>query len=114
MSLVMRLSDSSSSKGACQPPCLKPPPVSSSGPPGAYPVSRETPTKLAMSLLAQIRRFFSAHPLLFLLLLAPQVEYLTGSSQPSWLIGNPPLFFLFLLQNLGSYGLTVVLAREAQ
>src|SRR5437867_12819594 len=35
MSLVMRLNDSSSSKGACQPPCLKPPSVSSSGPPGA-------------------------------------------------------------------------------
>src|SRR2546430_12353732 len=64
--------------------------------------------------LAQVRRFFSAHPLLLLFLLAPQVEYLTGSSQLSWLIGNPPLFFLFLLQNLGSYGLAVVLARESQ
>src|SRR5437870_1319986 len=64
--------------------------------------------------LAQLRRFFSAHPLLFLFLLAPQVEYLTGSSQLSWLIANPPLFFLFLVQNLGSYGLAVVLAREAQ
>src|SRR5438552_7765841 len=64
--------------------------------------------------LAQVHRFFSAHPLLFLFLLAPQVEYLTGSSQLSWLIGNPPLFFLFLVQNLGSYGLAVVLAREAQ
>src|SRR5437667_11263 len=58
--------------------------------------------------LAQFRRFFSAHPLLFLFLLAPQVEYLTGSSQLSWLIANPPLFFLFLVQNLGSYGLAVV------
>src|SRR5437899_2862189 len=64
--------------------------------------------------LDQLRRFFSAHPLLFLFLLAPQVEYLTGSSQLSWLIGNPPLFFLFLVQNLGSYGFGVVLAREAQ
>src|SRR5207247_8041180 len=64
--------------------------------------------------LTQLRRFFSAHPLLFLFLLAPQVEYLTGSSQLSWLIGNPPLFFLFLVQNLGSYGLRVVLAREAR
>jgi hypothetical protein len=65
-------------------------------------------------LLARVRRFFSAHPLLFLFLLAPQVEYLTGSSQLSWLIGNPPLFFGFLLQNLGSYGLAVILTREAQ
>src|SRR5207302_9985115 len=64
--------------------------------------------------LAQFRRFFSAHPLLFLFLLAPQVEYLTGSSQLNWFIGNPSLFFLFLVQNLGSYGLAVVLAREAQ
>src|SRR5438132_12931694 len=67
-----------------------------------------------MLLLAQLRRFFSAHPLLFVFLLAPQVEYLTGSSQLSWLIGNPPLFFLFLIHNLGSYGLAIVLAREAQ
>src|SRR5438552_19081494 len=64
--------------------------------------------------LAQFRRFFSAHPLLFLFLLAPHVEYLTGSSQLSWLIGNPPLFFLFLVQHLGSYGLAVVLSRESQ
>ena len=77
-------------------------------------MSRETPPSLAMLPLAQFRRFFSAHPLLFLFLLAPQVEYLTGSSQLSWLIANPPLFFLFLVQNLGSYGLAVVLAREAQ
>lgn len=51
--------------------------------------------------------------MLFLILLAPQVEYLTGSSQLSWLVGSPPLFFLFLFQNLGSYGLAVVLIREA-
>ena len=77
-------------------------------------MTRETPAGPAMLPLAQLRRFFFAHPLLFLFLLAPQVEYLTGSSQLSWLIGNPPLFFLFLVQNLGSYGLAVVLAREAQ
>src|SRR6266699_1797826 len=64
-------------------------------PAGAYPVSRKTPPSPGMLPLTQFRRFFSSHPLLFLFLLAPQVEYLTGSSQLSWLIGNPPLFFLF-------------------
>src|SRR5438552_13768903 len=64
--------------------------------------------------LAQVHRFFSAHPLLFLFLLAPQVEYLTCSSQQSCSIGTSPLVLLFLVQNLGSYGLAVVLAREAQ
>lgn len=64
-------------------------------------------------MLQQFRRFFATHPLLFLAILSPQVEYLTGSSQLSWLVGNPPLFFLFVLQNLGSYGLAVVLIREA-
>lgn len=64
-------------------------------------------------MLQQIREFFATHPLLFLAVLSPQVEYLTGSSQLSWLVGSPPLFFLFLLQNLGSYGLAVVLIREA-
>ena len=65
-------------------------------------------------LIRSLRGFFSAHPLLFLILLSPQVEYFTGSSQLSWAVGNPPLFFLFLVQNLGSYGLAVVLIREAQ
>ena len=64
--------------------------------------------------LVRVRRFFSAHPLLFLVLLAPQVEYFTGSSQLSWLIGSPPLFFGFFAQNLGSYGLAIALIREAQ
>lgn len=65
-------------------------------------------------MLIQVRQFFSAHPLLFLIILAPQVEYFTGSSQLSWLVGSPPLFSLFLVQNLGSYGLAVILIREAQ
>src|SRR5438128_7502664 len=64
--------------------------------------------------LTQVRRFFSAHPLLFLSVLEPHVDSLRCSSQLSWLIANPPLFFLFLVQNLGSYGLAVVLAIEAQ
>src|SRR5207237_1211947 len=63
--------------------------------------------------LAQLRRFFSAHPLLFLFLLAPQVEYLTGSSQLSWLIANPPLFFLFLVHPLFSASLPLLQHRLA-
>ncbi|MDE1821080.1 MAG: hypothetical protein KGJ23_09810 [Euryarchaeota archaeon] len=58
--------------------------------------------------------FFRAHPALFLGLLAPMVEYLTGSTQISWLVLNPPFFFAFLAQNLGSYGLAVLLIREAK
>lgn len=42
------------------------------------------------------------------------VEYLTGSTQASWLILNPPFFFAFLAQNLGNYGLAVILIREAK
>src|SRR5438128_127374 len=49
MSLVMRLNDSSSSKGACQPPCLKPPSVSSSGPPGACMTPSRVTNSLTMS-----------------------------------------------------------------
>lgn len=52
--------------------------------------------------------------MLFLILLSPQVEYFTGSSQLSWAVGSPPLFTAFFVQNLGSYGLAVVLIREAQ
>ena len=39
---------------------------------------------------------------------------MTGSSQLSWAVGSPPLFLSFLVQNLGSYGLAVVLIREAR
>jgi MFS family permease len=42
------------------------------------------------------------------------VEYLTGSTQLSWLVANPLLFFAFLAQNIGSYGLAVLLIREAK
>lgn len=41
------------------------------------------------------------------------VEYLSGSTQSSWLVVNPVLFFAFLAQNFGSYGLAVILIREA-
>src|SRR6266581_7616205 len=47
--LVMRLNDSSSSRGACQPPCLKPPSVSSSGPPGACMTPSRVTNSLTMS-----------------------------------------------------------------
>ena len=57
--------------------------------------------------------FFRRHPALYLGLLAPMVEYLSGSTQSSWLVVNPVLFFAFLAQNLGSYGLAVILIREA-
>lgn len=59
------------------------------------------------------KRVLRAHPALFLALLAPMVEYLTGSTQLSWLVLNPPLFFAFLAQNIGFYGLAVLLIREA-
>jgi hypothetical protein len=42
------------------------------------------------------------------------VEYLTGSTQLSALLLNPPIFFIFLGQNLGSYGAAVLLIREAK
>ena len=64
--------------------------------------------------LTPIREFLSRRPVLCLLLLAPEVEYLTGSTQLSTLIGSPPIFFIFLIQNLGSYGAAVLLIREAQ
>lgn len=60
------------------------------------------------------RRFLRSRPVLCLLLLAPLVEYLTGSTQLSALLGNPPIFFIFLGQNLGSYGAAVLLIREAK
>lgn len=63
---------------------------------------------------ADAREFFRAHPALFLGLLAPMVEYLTGSTQVSALVVDPPFFFAFLAQNLGSYGLAVLLIREAK
>jgi hypothetical protein len=58
--------------------------------------------------------FFRGRALVFLLLLAPMAEYLTGSTQLSFLVLNPPIFFVFLVQNLGSYGGAVLLAREAK
>jgi hypothetical protein len=60
------------------------------------------------------KRVFQAHPALLLGLLAPMVEYLTGSTELSWLVLNPALFFAFLAQNIGSYGLAVLLIREAK
>jgi hypothetical protein len=65
-------------------------------------------------LFSPVRRFLSAHPVVFLLILAPEVEYLTGSTQASWLVNQPILFFLFLAQNLASYGAAVLLIREAR
>ena len=61
-----------------------------------------------------VRGFLARHPILFLLVLAPEVEYLTGSSQLSLLIGNPPVFLIFVLQNVGYYGAADLLIREAQ
>jgi len=60
-----------------------------------------------------IRRFLGSQPVVCLLLLAPQVEYLTGSTQLSWIVLNPPLFLVFLAQNIGFYGGGVLLIREA-
>lgn len=65
-------------------------------------------------LFPRVRALFRRHPVLFLLLLAPQVEYLTGSSQLYLLVASPLVFLFFLLQNMGSYGLAVLLIREAK
>jgi hypothetical protein len=62
----------------------------------------------------RLRAFFRRHPALCLLLLAPEVEYLTGSTQSSLLLAQPILFFLFLAQNLASYGAADLLIREAR
>ena len=63
---------------------------------------------------SRIRRFLRKRPVLCLLVLAPLVEYLTGSSRLSDIIANPPLFFIFLFQNLAFYGPGVLLIREAK
>jgi hypothetical protein len=42
------------------------------------------------------------------------VEYLTGSTQLSAILLNPPLFLIFLIQNIGFYGGGVLLIREAR
>src|SRR5213596_3454023 len=62
MSLVMRLNDSSSSKGICQPPCLKPPSVSSSGPPGACMTPSRVTNSLTMSWPMNVTAHLEAIP----------------------------------------------------
>jgi hypothetical protein len=65
-------------------------------------------------LLSGIARFLKSHPLLFLLLLTPGIpEYLSASSNLTLLVIAPPVFFLFLVANLGLYGSGVILIREA-
>ncbi|MCI4352188.1 MAG: hypothetical protein L3K14_02205 [Thermoplasmata archaeon] len=81
--------------------------------PRPFPVSPQMPPPSPPPFV-RLRSFLRHHPVLFLVLLAPQVEYLSGSSQLSYLVGVPPIFFLFLAQNLGSYGLAVLLIREAR
>ena len=46
----MTLPDSSSSSGACHPPCVKPPSRSSSGPPGACATPSSVTNSVTMSL----------------------------------------------------------------
>jgi len=65
-------------------------------------------------LSSRTRGFLAGRPLLSLLLLAPLVEYLTGSTQFSAILLNPPLFLIFLVQNIGFYGSGVLLIREAK
>jgi hypothetical protein len=65
-------------------------------------------------LLPSVLSYLREHPVLCLLLLAPDVEYLTGSTPVSALLLNPPLFVIFLAQNIGFYGGGVLLIREAQ
>jgi hypothetical protein len=60
------------------------------------------------------KHWLRRHPVLCVVLLAPMVEYLSGSSQISLVALNPLVFFLILAQNLGFYGSGVLLIREAR
>lgn len=95
-----------------------PKPERSRGGPTTTPLLPDPLTDKAPGLVARtwgrLHAFLVAHPVVCLLLLAPEVEYLTGSTQLSLLVGNPLAFFLFLAQNLGSYGAAVLLIREAK
>jgi len=62
----------------------------------------------------RLKHFLRRHPVLCLVILAPMVEYLSGSSQVSLLVFSPPIFLLILAQNLGFYGSGVLLIREAK
>ena len=65
--------------------------------------------------VVQIISYLKAHPLLCLLILSPGIpEYLSGSSNMSILVLNPPVFFLLLAANLALYGPGVILIREAK
>ncbi len=65
--------------------------------------------------VARIISFLKTHPLLCLLILTPGIpEYLSGSSNMSILVLNPPVFFLLLAANLALYGPGAILIREAK
>ena len=65
--------------------------------------------------VVQIISYLKTHPLLCLLILSPGIpEYLSGSSNMSILVLNPPVFFLLLAANLALYGPGVILIREAK
>jgi len=74
----------------------------------------DTSETLASHRAARVRGFLRDHPLAFLIVLAPMVEYLTGSTAFSLLIGDPIVFLILLGQNLGFYGSGVLLVREAR
>jgi hypothetical protein len=78
------------------------------------PAISSTPDPPAARRAVRLRDFLRRHPVLCLIVLAPMVEYLTGSSALSLLIGNPILFLVLLGQNLAFYGSGVLLVREAR
>lgn len=58
--------------------------------------------------------YFRERPVLVLLFFTPGlIEYLTGDTSLSLLVFNPPIFLLELLLNVGIYGPSVLLVREA-
>jgi hypothetical protein len=81
---------------------------------GSFSAARRSGERPLSGSIARVREFLRGHPVVCLLLLAPEVEYLTGSSRLSDLVAQPILFLLFLAQNLASYGAAVLLIREAR
>lgn len=68
----------------------------------------------AAPLAGRLLRFFRERPILVLLFFSPGlIEYLTGDTPLNFVLFSPPIFLLELLFNVGIYGPSVLLAREA-
>jgi hypothetical protein len=62
----------------------------------------------------RIKHFLRRNPVLCLVIMAPMVEYLSGSTRVNYLVLDPAVFLILLAQNLGFYGAGVLLIREAR